>query len=221
MPSFDYFQAPPRSNLRERQKAGVSALMGPAEDLTPTIPLPMALKELPPTPFFTPSKQPVLSRDRKALDERAQRTGACSSDCIIRARRAVLIVLVVISLTAAVWAWYELRPQPLLVLMVSVASFNLAVGVAEARWRLHAWRTPEANEHIGWPEPVSPEKSAMSFSLIVAARDEAEVIADTLRGLVRQRHPHCEIIVSLCDDDNGTVAAARESVANNTRTVSG
>ena len=52
----------------------------------------------------------------------------------------------------------------------------------------------------------------MSFSLIVPARDEAAVIADTLRGLVRQKHPRCQIVVSLCDDDTATIAMATNIV---------
>ena len=120
----------------------------------------------------------------------------------------MLGALIIISLAAASWVWFELQSQAVQVLLVGVASFNIAVGVAEARWRLHAWRTPEANEHIGWPEPVSQENSTMSFSLLVAARDEATVIGETLRGLAQQKHPCYEIIVSLCDDDTATIAAA-------------
>lgn len=105
-------------------------------------------------------------------------------------------------------AWYVFPHQLLLMVLLGAGVFNMTVGTLEARWRLHAWRTPEAAESGGWPTAVSPRDAQMTFSLIVAAKDEAEVIADTLRGLIRQNHPHYEILVSLCADDTATVAAA-------------
>jgi cellulose synthase/poly-beta-1,6-N-acetylglucosamine synthase-like glycosyltransferase len=104
--------------------------------------------------------------------------------------------------------WFLFRSDVLVPLMVGAAAFNMMVAALEARWRLYAWRTPDAARQLAWPQPVAPADAGMRFSLIVPARDEAAVIADTLRGLVKQDHPHVQIVVSLCDDDNATIAAA-------------
>jgi glycosyltransferase involved in cell wall biosynthesis len=49
----------------------------------------------------------------------------------------------------------------------------------------------------------------MSFSLVVPARDEAAVIGDTLRRLLKQTHTVFQIVVSLCEDDTPTIAAVQ------------
>ena len=49
----------------------------------------------------------------------------------------------------------------------------------------------------------------MSFSFIVCALDEAAVIGETLRGLLRQTHRRCQIVVSLRDSDLPTIEAVR------------
>jgi cellulose synthase/poly-beta-1,6-N-acetylglucosamine synthase-like glycosyltransferase len=107
-------------------------------------------------------------------------------------------------------AWFLLRSGVLIPLMLGAAAFNMIVATLEARWRLYAWRTPDAARQLAWPPPVEPADAGLRFSLIVPARDEAAVIADTLRGLVKQDHPHLQIVVSLCDDDDATIAAATQ-----------
>jgi cellulose synthase/poly-beta-1,6-N-acetylglucosamine synthase-like glycosyltransferase len=103
---------------------------------------------------------------------------------------------------------YEFHYWVLVTAMLFIAGFNLAVAGLEACWRLYAWRTPQAAKQLAWPPPVHPASAGMSFSIIVPARDEAAVIADTLRGLTGQDHPHVQIVVSLCADDAATIAAA-------------
>jgi cellulose synthase/poly-beta-1,6-N-acetylglucosamine synthase-like glycosyltransferase len=107
--------------------------------------------------------------------------------------------------------WYEFRPQVVIAAMLGAAAFNMTVAGLEARWRLYVWRTPEAAGQLAWPQPVTAAAADMSFSIIVPARDEAAVIGETLRGLARQDHPFVEIMVSLCDDDAATIAAARRA----------
>ncbi len=46
-------------------------------------------------------------------------------------------------------------------------------------------------------------------------RDEANVIGETLRGLLRQTHPRYHIVVSLCDDDESTIEAVHTIVREN------
>lgn len=130
-----------------------------------------------------------------------------------RRRRGLLLagVTLVAGLAAA---WYLLRSDVLVFLMLGAAGFNMTVATLEARWRLYAWRTPDTARQLAWPQPVEPAAAGMSFSLIVPARDEAAVIADTLSGLVKQDHPHLQIVVSLCDDDNASIAAASRVARN-------
>jgi cellulose synthase/poly-beta-1,6-N-acetylglucosamine synthase-like glycosyltransferase len=92
-------------------------------------------------------------------------------------------------------------------LLLCVALFNTATSSLEVRWRLYGWRTPEAIERMRWPTP--PYRPAERFSLIVPALHEAAVIASTLRRLLDQQYPHCEIVVSLCEGDDDTIAEVR------------
>jgi cellulose synthase/poly-beta-1,6-N-acetylglucosamine synthase-like glycosyltransferase len=110
--------------------------------------------------------------------------------------------------------------QAVLVLLTAAAVFNMTVGSLETRWRLHAWRHPEAAAESAWPAPVTVAESLMTFSLILAAKDEASVIGDTLRGLMKQTHPRYEVIVSLCAEDTATITAAREVAAAYPRSIS-
>jgi cellulose synthase/poly-beta-1,6-N-acetylglucosamine synthase-like glycosyltransferase len=94
--------------------------------------------------------------------------------------------------------------------LLGITLFNLLVAGTEACWRLYAWRTPEAADDIAWPEPVTTGRERLRFDLIVPCRDEAAVIGDTLRGLLRQAHGRFRVIVSLCDDDTATILAVRQ-----------
>lgn len=109
------------------------------------------------------------------------------------------------------------RTAMVVALMLAAAAFNLTVAGLEARWRLYVWRTPEAAGQLAWPRPVDATVAGLSFSVVVPARDEAAVIGATLERLAEQDHPFVEIIVSLCDDDAATIAAARESARRHPR----
>ncbi|GIJ45045.1 hypothetical protein Val02_19310 [Virgisporangium aliadipatigenens] len=86
-----------------------------------------------------------------------------------------------------------------------IAAFNTTVGTLEARWRLYGWRTPEAVDQMRWPAPP-PGSPREPFSVIVPALHEATVIGGTLRRLLAQDHPDFEVLVSLCDGDDDTIA---------------
>jgi cellulose synthase/poly-beta-1,6-N-acetylglucosamine synthase-like glycosyltransferase len=133
-----------------------------------------------------------------------------------RARR-MLPALLMITLVAAGIAvtLYVLAPPFVPTFLLVVTAFNLLIGGTEARWRLYGWRTPAANAEIAWPEPVRPGAEKLSFDIIVPLRDEAEVIGETLNGLLRQTHPRVHIVVSLCDDDEETAEAVRRVVREN------
>jgi cellulose synthase/poly-beta-1,6-N-acetylglucosamine synthase-like glycosyltransferase len=93
----------------------------------------------------------------------------------------------------------------LALLVTVVATYNTVVGALEVRWRLYGWRTPEAVEQMRWPAAV-PDELKERFSIIVPALNEEFVIAGTLRHLLQQDHDDYEILVSLCDGDDATIA---------------
>jgi glycosyltransferase XagB len=97
-------------------------------------------------------------------------------------------------------------------LLIGITGFNLLIAGTEACWRLYAWRTPDAADEFTWPPPVPAGRQKLRFDLIVPLRDEAAVIGDTLRGLLRQRHEWFHVIVSLCDDDQATADAVQRVI---------
>ena len=109
----------------------------------------------------------------------------------------------------ATLAWLVFAPPPLPLAVLAASAFNLTVSGLEARWRLYRWRTPDAGTQLAWPAPVAPGSEEMSFSLVVPARDEAAVIGDTLRRLLKQTHTVYQIVVSLCEQDAATIAAVQ------------
>ncbi|WP_426503704.1 glycosyltransferase family 2 protein [Dactylosporangium sp. McL0621] len=93
----------------------------------------------------------------------------------------------------------------LALLVTAVALYNTVVGALEVRWRLYGWRTPEAVEQMRWPSGDGLTAQER-FTIIVPALHEELVIAATLRHLLRQDHPDYEILVSLCEGDDATIA---------------
>jgi cellulose synthase/poly-beta-1,6-N-acetylglucosamine synthase-like glycosyltransferase len=83
----------------------------------------------------------------------------------------------------------------------------LVVAVTSLAWMIDSWRTPRAVGQMPFPEPDEPR---LSFSLLVPARHEEAVLADTVRRLLRQDHPDFEVILIVGDDDPGTAAVAHE-----------
>src|ERR1022692_5066639 len=112
-------------------------------------------------------------------------------------RRLVLCVAAAAFVAAIAGLWYLIAPPAIPVFLLLATAFNLLIGGTEARWRLYGWRDPAAGAEIAWPAPVQSGAEKLSFDLIVPLRDEANVIAETLRGLLRQTHPRMHIVVSL------------------------
>ncbi len=130
-----------------------------------------------------------------------------------QARRLLPLLLVIgVIAIGMVVILSVLAPPAVPTFLLFVTAFNLLIGGTEARWRLYGWRTPAANAEIAWPDPVRPGAEKLSFDIIVPLRDEAEIIGETLNGLLRQTHPRVHIVVSLCDDDDETAEAVRRIV---------
>ncbi|MBO0819305.1 MAG: glycosyltransferase [Nocardiopsaceae bacterium] len=121
------------------------------------------------------------------------------SSKITKIKAAIACILIIgiaaCALRAVVWALFV------------VGLYNLAISAMEAMWRLYADRSPDAQASLAWPRSVRRGDERTSFTLIVCALDEVDVIGVTLDKLVRQTHQRCQIIVSLRDHDAGTIEA--------------
>jgi glycosyltransferase XagB len=90
----------------------------------------------------------------------------------------------------------------------------LVVALTTLTWMIDSWRTPRALGQMPFPEADEPQ---LSFSLIVPARHEEAVLADTVRLLLQQEHPHVQVLVVVGDDDPGTAAVAHGLAAEDPR----
>lgn len=79
----------------------------------------------------------------------------------------------------------------------------------------YAWNDPSKKENFASPKHLIAPK--LSFSAIIAARNEARVIADTLRAVDHMDYPAYlkEIIVVLRSDDTATIHAAQRYLKHN------
>ena len=103
---------------------------------------------------------------------------------------------------------------PLMALFLLATVAMLVVAATSLAWMMDSWRTPRAIGQMPFPEPDEPR---LSFSLLVPARHEEAVLADTIRRLLSQKHPDFEVIVIVGDDDEGTTAVARTLAARDSR----
>lgn len=87
----------------------------------------------------------------------------------------------------------------LIALLLTISFTNLA-------WMLYAWRTPETIDLTAFPMGVANPR--LSFSLIVPARHEEQVLWATIERLVGLDHPCYEVLVVIGHDDHGTLRVA-------------
>jgi len=96
--------------------------------------------------------------------------------------------------------------------LTSLVLFGLAA--ATVWWMLHAWRDPESLRETEFTTKTdSPARPGHSFSLLVPARHEEEVLEETLEQLTRLDHPNFEIIAIVGHDDEATASVARRVAA--------
>ncbi|MEY9967490.1 cellulose synthase/poly-beta-1,6-N-acetylglucosamine synthase-like glycosyltransferase [Streptacidiphilus sp. MAP12-16] len=96
-----------------------------------------------------------------------------------------------------------------LIVLCSLALF--AVAVFTLWWMLHAWRTPETLAATRFADPDGT--GALSFSLLVPARHEQEVLEHTVLRLLESSHTDYEVIVIVGHDDPDTAAVAHRLAA--------
>jgi cellulose synthase/poly-beta-1,6-N-acetylglucosamine synthase-like glycosyltransferase len=125
-----------------------------------------------------------------------------------------------------------------LILTAVLSLFSLVltvIALTSLWWMLHAWRTPESLSATGFAATGAAATGAAGagaagagaagagaagagaateprhrFSLIVPARHEEAVLAETLERLVASDHPDFEVIAVVGDDDPATEEVARE-----------
>ena len=102
--------------------------------------------------------------------------------------------------------------QPFLDVVLVVLSLGLfTVSGTTLWWMLHAWRSPDALAATGFRRRAAG--APRSFSLLLPARHEQDVLGDTIDALARLNHPRYEVIVIIGDDDPETECVAREAAA--------
>jgi Glycosyltransferase like family 2 len=92
-----------------------------------------------------------------------------------------------------------------------------AVSSTTLWWMLHAWRSPDALAATGFRRRSAG--APRSFSLLLPARHEQDVLGDTIDALARLDHPKYEVIVIIGHDDPETEFVAREAAAHYPRIV--
>ena len=109
-------------------------------------------------------------------------------------------------------------PQFLLNGALVVLSLGLfTVASTTLWWMLHAWRSPDALAATGFRRRAAG--AHRSFSLLLPARHEQDVLGDTIDALARLDHPKYEVIVIIGHDDPETEFVARAAAARYPRIV--
>lgn len=96
-------------------------------------------------------------------------------------------------------------------LLITVSLLLTAVASTTLWWMLHAWRRTDSLASTSFDRDI--EWTRRSFSLLVPARHEEEVLGETVDRLAASRHPAFEIIVIVGHDDPGTAAVAEAAAA--------
>lgn len=99
--------------------------------------------------------------------------------------------------------------------LISVLLF--VVAATTLWWMLHAWRSPESLKATGFQRRSA--RRPHSFSLLLPARHEQDVLGDTIDALARLDHPQYEVIVIIGHDDPETEQVARAAAARHPRIV--
>lgn len=107
----------------------------------------------------------------------------------------------------------ELSPQSPLVLIVIVLSAMLTIQASYTLYiMLYTWDQPQAHARAKAPSLLLPPQK--SFTVLLPARHEEEVIQTTVERLVRANYPHAlmEVVVICKSDDTGTIAKAQQKI---------
>jgi cellulose synthase/poly-beta-1,6-N-acetylglucosamine synthase-like glycosyltransferase len=99
--------------------------------------------------------------------------------------------------------------------LIAVASLILFIQSSTEVWRIiYSYRGPDTIDRLRFPVAKTMREN---FCLIVPARHEAAVLAETLTQLAKQTHPNVDIITVINDDDQETLDVALEVSFHNPR----
>jgi cellulose synthase/poly-beta-1,6-N-acetylglucosamine synthase-like glycosyltransferase len=104
--------------------------------------------------------------------------------------------------------------EQLLIGLLVVVSLLLSIQAAYTLYMmLYTWDQPEVDDLARVPEHLAAP--SLSFTAVVPARHEEEVIAKTLDRVVRSNYPAAlmQVIVVCSADDAGTIARTRQKIA--------
>ncbi len=110
-------------------------------------------------------------------------------------------------------SWINLNKNTILAYLVpSLSLFLVLQGMFALFLMLYAWENPERAINDKSPEEYLPPK--LSFTAIVPARHEEQVIGDTLKTISSINYPKylMEIIVVCSEDDVGTIIATNKAI---------
>lgn len=127
---------------------------------------------------------------------------------------AVSLTLVLAAVIGVTLYW---TPANILPMILVASSLGLFLQASIEVWRMaYSYRAPESVDKLRFPEPLEygPREK---FCLIVPARHESDVLAHTLKLLTEQTHPNVDIISIICDDDEDTLAVARQAAEDEPR----
>ena len=144
------------------------------------------------------SDAPILPPSRRSIRAAEGQIGSRYTTLTV-----IGAILVVIVASALVFGIYVTG-------IATIVTLALTCGVAaaiEAGWRLYGRRDPEAIQEMGFPE-LTPRSGHDSFSIIVPAKDEVEVLHQTLETLAQQTHGKVQIIATLIEGDDATIREA-------------
>jgi dolichol-phosphate mannosyltransferase len=160
--------------------------------------IPDAANEATPWYWWETAEEPSQIARQRPVGPTNERIGAPYTSVLVTA--ALLAIITCSVLTFGIYATG-------IAAIVSIAVvFGIAAGV-EAGWRLYGRRDPEAIQDMGFPPPTA-RTGLDSFSIIVPAKDEVEVLHETLETLARQTHQNVQIIATLIEGDHATIKEA-------------
>jgi cellulose synthase/poly-beta-1,6-N-acetylglucosamine synthase-like glycosyltransferase len=97
----------------------------------------------------------------------------------------------------------------IVLVLLSLLLFGIATGTVW--WMLHAWSDPDTLVSTGFARDVEgPARPSRSFTLLVPARHEQDVLADTLEQLCTIDHPDFDVIAIVGHDDDATATVAHD-----------
>jgi cellulose synthase/poly-beta-1,6-N-acetylglucosamine synthase-like glycosyltransferase len=111
------------------------------------------------------------------------------------------------------WQLYILSEGAVADAVLTVALLQIVQGAFALYVLVYAWEDPRRIE--GNRSPQTFKEPQYSFTALLPARNEAEVIGDTIRSIARIAYPEDkkELLVVLRDDDPETVQAAETAIA--------